>query len=236
MTIAHTQNNQELEESGEDELTVATVRYTGPQSVYNATAMRNQGYFPSMAVLQGGPDGTPGPWVIALIPSKRLGFYERHADLEIAYDRETVAAACLEKNTLPSPVFGRNYDEDVRGRVLDHLEINSLPRQTDAIRERLAEIAGVDQEPGADAGADSFPYDLTRSELWSVSKPLDPPYDWNGMQTTEAEDFLLEQETETVRTLVNQLRAGTEPGLEDVDGEERAESADDSEQADSGGE
>lgn len=237
MTVAHTQSNQELEDEGEDELTVAALRYTGPQSVYNANALRSQGYFPSMGILQGGPDGAAGPWTVALIPSKRLGYYERHRDLEIAYDRETVATAFLEKNTLPSPVFGRNYDPNVRERVLDLLEIDQLPRQSDAIRERLADIAGVDQDPGEEAEAQEFPYDLTRSELWAVSKPLDPPFDWNGMQTTEAEEFLMEQNSDTVRTLVNQLKQGEDPSLEDADEEEVAEAdADaDDEDTDNGG-
>jgi len=220
MTVAHTSSNQELEDEGEDELTVAALRYTGPNSVYNANALRNQGYFPSMGVLQGGPAGEPGPWVVALLPSKRLGYYERHNDLEIAYERETIASAFLEKNTLPSPIFGRNYDPNIRERVLDLLEIDTLPRDTEGIRELLAEIAGVDQDPGEEAERQEFPYDLTRSELWAVSKPLDPPFDWNGMQTTEAEEFLMEQDSDTVRTLVNQLKQGEDPSLEDADADE----------------
>lgn len=218
MTVAHTRSNQELADEGEDELTPSAVRYTGPQSVFNATALRNQGYFPSQGVLQGaaGDDGA-GPWKVALIPSKRLGFYETHHDLEIAYDPETIAAAFLEKNTLPSVVFGRNYNEQIRERMLDLLEIDALPRETEAVREALAEVAGADQAAGAEAEKEEFDYDLTRSELWAVAKPLDPPFGWNGMQTTDAEEFLLEQDAGTVRRLVNQLRSGDDPSLDTAD-------------------
>lgn len=220
MTVAHTANNQELEDEGEDELTVAAVRYDGPQSVYNASALNQQGQFPSRGVLQGGPGDEPGPWMVALIPSRRTGYYERHNDLEIAYDKETLAAAFLEKNTLPSPVFGPDVDQNIQDRVLDKLDIEKLPRRNDGIREKLAEIAGEDQDPGEEAESQDFPWDLTRSELWSVAKPLDPPFDWNGMKTTEAEDFLKEQDRDTVRTLVNQLQRGEDPSLETDDADE----------------
>jgi len=214
MTVIHTANNQELEDEGEDELTVAAVRYTGPQSVYNTNALTSQGYFPSIGVLQGGQD-EPGPWKVPLIPSKRTGYYENHSNLEIAYDRETIAAAFLEKNVLPSPVFGPNVNQNLQDRVLDKLDMDRLPRQADGIREELAEIAGEDAEPGEEAEAQEFPYDLTRSELWSVAKPLDPPFEWNGMETTTAEDFLMEEDDEVVRRLVNQLKQGEDPSLED---------------------
>lgn len=227
MTIAHTRANQELEDDGEDELTVAALRYTGPQSVFNANSLRQQGYFPSQGVLQGG-NGEPGPWVVALIPSRRLGFYENHQDLEIAYDKETIAEAFLEKNTLPSPVFGPNENPSIRDRVLDKLEIERLPRRAEAIREDLAEIAGEDADPGEEAEAEEFPYDLTRSELWAASKPFDPPYDWNGMQVTDAEDFLMEQDDSQLRSVVQQVQNGEDPTLE---GEET-----DTDEADEGGE
>jgi len=217
MTIAHTASNQELEDEGEDELTVAALRYTGPQSVYNTTALRNQGYFPSVGVLQGGPNGEPGPWVVALIPSKRLGFYETHRDLEIDYSKEAVAEALVEKNTLPSTVFGPNEDPNVRDRILDLLEMDTIPRTNEGIREQLAEIAGEEVDAGQEAEEEGFDFDLTRSELWSVCKPLDPPFDWNGLKVTEAEEFLQEQDDDTVRRLVNQLKQGEDPSLEEDD-------------------
>lgn len=215
MTVIDTKSNHELEENGEDELTVAAIRYTGPQSIYNSNSLTTQGSFPSLGVLQGGPGDEPGPWKVALVPSKRTGFYENHNDLEIKYDPETIAAAFLEKNTLPSPVFGPNSDPDIRERVLDKLDIERLPRRAEGIREELAEIAGTDVDPGEEAEHQEFPYDLTRSELWSVAKPLDPPFDWNSMATTEAEEFLMEQDDAVVRRLVNQLQNGEDPTLED---------------------
>lgn len=217
MTIAHTASNQELEDEGEDELTVAALRYTGPQSVYNTNALRNQGYFPSVGVLQGGPNGEPGPWMVALIPSKRLGFYETHRDLEIDYSKEAVAEALVEKNTLPSTVFGPNEDPNVRDRILDLLEMDTIPRTNEGIREELAEIAGEEVEAGEEAEEEGFGFDLTRSELWAVCKPLDPPFDWNGLKVTEAEEFLQEQDDDTVRRLVNQLKQGEDPSLEEDD-------------------
>lgn len=228
MTVAHTTSNQDLEDKGEDELTPAALRYTGPQSVYNSQALQNQGYLPSMGVLQGGHNEA-GPWKVVLIPSKRTGYFENHNDIEIAYDKETLASAFLEKNTLPSNVFGRNYNQNLRERFLDLLEIDALPRETDAIREQLAEVSGVDQDAGQEAESEEFGYDLTRSELWAVAKPLNPPFGWNGMQTTEAETFLMEQDSDTVRRLVNQLNAGEDPSLDDAaEGESESEAAADS--------
>lgn len=209
MTIAHSRQNQELEDEGEDELVLTALRYTGHKSIYNATALRDHG-LASLATLQGRPGDQPGPWIIALLPSRELGYFENHADIEVAYDRETIAAACLEKNQLPSPVFGDSVNPGVQDRVLDTLGIERLPRRAEAIREDLAEIAGTDVDPGEEAEAEEFPYDLTRSELWAVSKPFDPPYEWNEMRTTEAEEFLLEQDADAVRSVVHQVQNGAE--------------------------
>lgn len=216
MTVVHTRQNQELEEEGEVELVPAALRYTGSKSVYNSGALRDQGGLPSLAPLQGGPGGEPGPWVVGLFPSRRLGYLENHADLEVAYDRETISEAFLEKNHLASEVFGPDIDRNVQDRFLDLLEIDQLPRQSDAIRELLAEIAGADVDPGEEVEVEEFGYDLTRSELWAISKPFDPPFEWNGMGVTEAEEFLMEQDDGAVRRLVRQLNEGVEnPTLED---------------------
>lgn len=224
MTVVHTRNNQELEDEGEDELVPAALRYTGQKSVYNSPALRDQGGLPSLAALQGGPGEEPGPWVIALFPSRRLGWLENHNDLEVAYDRETIAEAFLEKNHLASEVFGPEIDRNVQERFLDLLEIDQLPRQADAIRERLAEIAGEEVDPGEEVEVEEFGYDLTRSELWAISKPFDPPYEWNGMGVTEAEAFLMEQDDGAVRRLVHQLNEGVDnPTLGEEDGETDAD-------------
>lgn len=213
MTVTTSRAAKELEERGEDELVLAAIRYTGPNSTYNSPALQNQGGLPTHAPLQG-RNGRPGPWKVVLIPSKSVGYFEKHSDLEIAYDRETVATAFLEKNTLPSNVFGDRIDSYVQERVLDRLGIERVPRTTEGIREELAEIAGADVDPGEEAGVDTFDYDLTRSELWSVAKVFDPPFTWNEMQSTEAEEFLLEQDPTVVRRLIGQLRQGEDPSLE----------------------
>lgn len=227
MTVVHTRQNQELEDEGEDELTLSTIRYTGNQSVYTAPALQDHG-LPYMGTFQGGPNGEPGPWIVTLIPSRELGYFENHADLEIRYDKETIAEACLEKNTLPSNVFGNSVNQNLQDRVLDVLGIERLPRRAEAIREDLAEIAGIDQEDaGEEAEVQEFPYDLTRSELWDASKPFDPPYEWNGMGVTDAEDFLMEQDDAQVRRVVRQIQNGEDPSLDettdDTDGDDGGE-------------
>lgn len=233
--VIHNQNNQELEDEGEDELVLAALRYTGGQSVFNATALQDHG-FPGMGTLQGSPDG-PGPWYVALFPSRRLGWFENHANLEIAYERETIAEAFLEKNNLPSNVFGPNVNQNIQDRVLDHLGIDRLARKEAAMREQLAEIAGVGEEEAGVEEAESgeeFPHDLTRSELWSASKPFDPPYTWNDMAVTDAEEFLLDQDADKVRTVVRQIQQGEEPELPgDV---EETESTEETEESGNGGE
>jgi len=216
MTVAHTRQNHEEESEGEIELVPAALRYTGDKSVYNSPALRDQGGLPSLALLQGGPDGNPGPWKLALIPSQYLGWLENHADLEIAYDRETIAEAFLEKNSLAPEVFGPDIVTHVQDRFLDLLGIDQLPRDSAGMREVLADVAGLDVAPGEEAVEEDFDYDLTRSELWAVSKAFDPPFDRNGMMVTEAEEFLLNQDQNAVRRLVRQLNEGVDnPTLED---------------------
>lgn len=218
----HTRTNQELEDEGEDELVVAALRYTGSQSVYNAPALRDQGYFPSHGVLQGAPDG-PGPWTVALFPSKRLGFFETHQDLEIAYDPATIAEAFLEKNTLPQNIFGANVNQHVQDRVLDKLGLDVLPRDSQAVREELAEVAGDDVDAGEEAEEENFDYDLTRSELQNAAKPFDPDFHIGHAKSTELEEFLLEQDDSKVRSVVQQVQNGEDPALDESETESETE-------------
>ncbi|UTF55989.1 hypothetical protein [Natronosalvus rutilus] len=240
MGFISTTRNEELAAEGHDELTLAALRYTGPRSIYNDEAMGRQGNFPSSAALSGGNGGEPGPWKLAQIPSKNLGWFENHNNLEIAYDPETIAEAILEKNYLPSDVFGANFNPELRKRVFDHLGIDGPKMEASAYREELAEIAGVD-DPGEEVTSFSGPdYDLTRSELQSVAGAFETDFNIAHAKNTDLEDFLREQDQQAVRSRIDQVQAGKEPdpytGSDDADGDADSEAdADADEEADGDG-
>lgn len=231
MGFISTKRNEELEAEGRDELTLASVRYTGRRSIYNDEALGRQGNFPSSAALSGGNGDQPGPWKLVLIPSRNLGWFETHADLEIAYGRETMAEAILEKNYLPPRVFGANFNTDLRDRVFDHLGIDQ-PRRTAAdYREVLAEIAGVD-DPGEETTSFEGPdYDLTRSELQKVTGSFPNDLHLGRANTTDMEDFLREQDQSAVRDRIDQVQRGEEPEPYTGDADD---SDDEAEEADAG--
>lgn len=221
MAVISTKRNEELEAEGEDELTLAVVRYTGSRSIYNDEALGRQGNFPSGAALNGGPNGEPGPWKFPLIPSRNLGWFETHNDLEIAYGAEAVASALLERNFLPPNVFGANFDPDLRDRVFELVGIEQPKMSAEGYREVLSEVAGVD-DPGEEVTQSTGPeYDLTRSELQKVTGAFPNDLHLGRAQTTDMEDFLRSQDQTAVRARIEQVQAGEKPdpytGNGDVD-------------------
>lgn len=233
MGFLSTTRNEELEAEGRDELTLAALRYTGHRSIFNDEALGRQGNFPSSAALSGGVDEEPGPWKLARIPSRNLGWFETHADLEIAYDPETIAKAILEKNYLPPEVFGANFDPALREEVFDLLDIKQPKMTAEAYREELADVAGVD-DPGEEVESFTGPdYDLTRSDLQSVAGAFEPDFNIAHAKNTDLEDFLREQDQTAVRSRIDQVEAGEEPdpytGNSDGDGDAEDDADEDEE-------
>ena len=213
MTIKTNRDQQELEADGEDELTLAAVTYTGSQSVYNASATRQQGGWPATSGFNAGVTE------VALIPSKRLGFWERHEDFEIDYDDASLAAAFLEKNYLPPRVFGADVDRDLRDRVLDFLGID-VKRNAAAYREALAEVAGPDVE----AGEDTDPHETRQSDFDDAKRStLQRAAEAHGRSDVdsagreELADYLAEQDDDDVDATIDSIQSGE--GVPDESGD-----------------
>lgn len=238
--VHHTQYNADLEAAGSDELTLVAVRYTGEKSIYRDPAMATQGGWPSSAALVGGSDG-PGPWSVSLIPSKRAGWFEGHADLEIAYDPATIAEAYLRRNSLPGHIFGNQFSPETRERVFEELGIKRARMTAEGYRETLAEIAGIDEsEVDEEAESyDGFAHDLTRPQLVRLVGAFDHPFDNPSHENSTAiEEFLEGHDKSAVKLRADQVLAGEDPApytpvadtAEPVDEEEA--DADDDEQED----
>jgi len=156
------------------ELEIAVVTYTGDRSTYQDNAMRAQGHWPSNASF------TPGIPQVAVMPDDGLGWFERRNDFDIEYGQEAAAAAFLEDNYLPPDVFGASPNPRVRDMVLDYLGFDHVPRDNREIRERLAEIAGLEgDEYEAEKRSDeesTFRQELetehTRSDLKDAAEEL----------------------------------------------------------------
>ena len=225
MTIKTNREHQELEADGDDELTLVAVTYTGDQSVYNASAIRQQGGWPARSPFNSGVTE------VALVPSKRLGFWERHADFEIAYDDEALAEALLEKNYLAPQVFGANVDIDLRDRVLDTLGID-VKRNAAAYREALADVAG----PDIKAGEEADPHETRQSDFADAKRStLQRAAEAHGKSDVgsagreELADYLAEQDDDDVDATIDSIQSGegvpddsgsggTDADLKDLDG------------------
>lgn len=188
----------EMEREGEDELTLVAVRYTGDRSLFTDRATQTQGGWPSTAPFVGRTDG-PGPWQTALLPSRRLGWWERNANFEVAYETETLAEAFLEKNYLDPEVFGAGYDPEIRDRVHDALGID-VQRNAEAYREDLAEVAGISREEAGeetDPGESESPFDeFRRTSLQTAVQQYDHDFNTGNAANTDLITFLEEREDE----------------------------------------
>lgn len=141
----HAERERESPSTGEDAFNreLVAARYTGSRSVYQNQSVRNHGGWPGKHPFQ------HDEWYVARVPERHLGWWEGHADFEIAYDPETIARAFLDDNYLPPEVFSVNANRDLREAVFGHLDLEGA-RDNDGYREQLREIAGVsaDEDDG----------------------------------------------------------------------------------------
>lgn len=188
--VHHEDYTRELEEEDRVETALIGLRYTGAKSSVSPRQARDQGGWPGEQTFQGGPaterneDGKvvarePGPmqiginpdWIDDTVEGGTLAGLEALPDFDVVYDPEEIAAAILEKNFLPSKVFGSPPDQtageriqpdySVRREVFDHLgldDIGSGPGSHEEYREQLEELAGVDST------ADEVPADKQREQ------------------------------------------------------------------------
>ena len=167
MTVKATSQHVEDAREGEADLVFAVVTYVGENSLYYSTALHTQGHWPSYSPF------VPDCPQVGLVRDEGLGYFEGHTDFDIEYSPEAVAQTFLQQNSLPPLFFegGGGYTKD---RLLDFLEIETVPRSRDELRDRLADIAGVD--PGEDEGERELEGRLvdefTRFELKAASRDL----------------------------------------------------------------
>lgn len=148
MPILASERHFDDEEEGNRELELVAVTYVGDRSLYNSTATRTQGQWPSYGPFQ------RGETQVAFVPDGGLGYFESHADFEVEYSPEGIADALLGENYLAPDVFSAGTGGRMRQRVLDELGIEQLPTTADAIRAKLADIAGREDEGGEEAQQD----------------------------------------------------------------------------------
>lgn len=209
MTVkASSKQFDQAQEDGE-ELVLVAVTYDGDRSVYQNRAMQNQGYWPSFASF------TQGSTQVAVLPDQGLGWWERHSDFDVDYSKEGIAEAFLDKNYLAPEVFGAKISKDVQSFVLDKLEMNAVPRTAEAIREELADIAGV-EDPGREAstmeGLEADLNDETRSTLQRTVSEIEDrdiaEFDESiaNAGKTDLIDFLVELDEIDVTAALNEVQ------------------------------
>lgn len=168
MVIKASARHFEQAEEQDEELVLCVVTYTGDRAHIESNSINQEGMWPSYGGF------TRGVKEVAFVPDRGLSWFERHADFEVAYGKEAVAEALLDKNYLAPEVFNIGAGGDTRQRVLDFLDIDSLATTDEGIREQLAEIAGVD-DPGDEAAPtldNELSGEFTRTELWNASEDL----------------------------------------------------------------
>lgn len=209
MPVRASQTNEEVEASGEDELQLVALKYTGSRSHYDDPAAVEQGGYPSFAPFQ------QDQWTLCLLPSTKLGYWERQSDFEVAYDKESVAEAIAGMNYLPPEVFHVGQaDEDLREKVFDLLDLEPT-LDTEEYRENIADIAGANEsEVGTEVDPqeqwkEQLENDHQRSNLVAVASELE--YDGNAAQakTLDLVDYLAEEhEEDRVRALLEDAEKG----------------------------
>jgi hypothetical protein len=199
----------DLEDEDRVDTVIIGLRYTGSDSAAPARKPRRQGGWPGRAPFQAGPvverddDGTvvardPGPIQVGVNPDwidddtvagGTLAGLEALADFEVIYDPAAIAEAMLRENYLPPAVFGGDGtppDYDIRERVFDFLDIPQRlgtaesPEAEKAIREALAETAGIDTDDTEDPIDRERVQELkqghSRNDLVSAASE----FDWSG--------------------------------------------------------
>lgn len=205
MGVIALQDNLEQEAAGEIRgLELVALRYTGENdSIATRGALASQGKWPGTAPLN------EGNWYFALVPDEGLAYLENREDLELVYadDRERFAEALLSKHRLPSNVFGRGADVELRDRVYDALGLED-PVQAGPIPSQLRELAGVDDadaasdpDDGDDMGrAATLTQEYSRSQLKGACEALREDTDDIALNATKTEmaEWLAEQEEAAV--------------------------------------
>jgi hypothetical protein len=140
MSIRTNSNYEEEADEGNAELTLALLTYVGSRSMYHRETMRSQGGYPSLDGFQQGESK------LVRLPSDRLGYWESHADFEVAYDEVSMAEAMLDNNYIPSPLVGPNYNPDRRDELVEKLGLEQAPQGDEGWRTALRDVAGIEAE------------------------------------------------------------------------------------------
>lgn len=201
-----TRQQIEVAEEQDDELVLAAIKYVGRKSLYRDSAVNTHGGYPGYGAFQ------RGVWDLAYLPSKKLSWWEDHADFEIAYDEQTIAEAIVEKNYLLSVAFGSNADPEIRDDVYDKLGLKPT-LDTDELRAQIAEVAGADVE---DVGSEFDPDKARREELSGVKRSLlvklasETGFDGNpaNSKTNDLVNHLTEQDEDRVDKKLNLIEKG----------------------------
>jgi len=194
---------------------------------------RDQGGWPGRATFQGGAvaerndEGTitardPGPIQIGVIPDwidgdtvegGTLPGLEALHDFEVIYDPATLAQRLLETNYLPPVVFGGPQtppDYAARERVFAALDIperlGTAPAAEAALREALAETAGVDldeEEPPDASREQQYVDEHTRSDLYHAAQALGHDVQWSDARKTDLAERLAQEAPGDVRDALN---------------------------------
>lgn len=219
MSVRTNSNYEDTSEEEGIELVLVALTYTGSRSTYYSESMRRQGGYPALDGFQ------RGRAKLAKVPSNKLGWWENHADFEVAYEPEVVAGVLLEANYLPSQLVGPNYDPGVRNMLLEKLDID-VSADEEGYREQLRDIAGVDEEddenaPDANAAeqtrADELQEDYDRSTLITVADSFDgideALDEWGVDQITHAKNtqlasFIASQDNEQANRRLDTASSG----------------------------
>lgn len=153
MSVRTNSNHKRAEEDGEAELVLVAVTYTGTRSMFGAANLRTEGGYPSLDQFRGpGPDEEAGETKLVYLPSDRLGWWENHADFEVAYDGASMAKALLTQNYIPEQIVGPGFDTEVRDDLTEKLGLEPFTGEDD-LRGQLRDIAGVTAEEDEEAQA-----------------------------------------------------------------------------------
>jgi len=222
----------DLEQEERVETIVVGVRYTGPKSVAPVQSLRDSGGWPGRSSFQGGAvkerddDGNvterePGPMQVGVVPDTideatveggTLPGLENLPDFAVIYDPAEIAAELLESNYLPPVVFGgptTQPDYAVREPVLDALDVpdrlGTAPQNEKALREALAETAGIDtevEEPTDPKREREYKSDYSRSDLYSACQALDLDVEWKDARKSDMAALLADESAADVREVL----------------------------------
>lgn len=224
MTIRSNNNFEEAAAEGDVELVLTAVTYNGDRSMYQSENLRSNGGYPALDGFQSGETK------IVKLPSRNLGWWERHSDFEIDYTEETLAEAILSMNYLPEEVTGPGYDPELRREFLDKLGIEPAT-DGEGWREQLREVAGVDPDE-EDDGGDSDPVmeqvdqrverltsEVSRSVLIQVANSYDGIDEYldevekdsvSHLSQIEAAEFLQDKDDDAVDRRIEKAETGQE--------------------------